>query len=153
METSCKIGAGCVHRIMSLSLAHTCNYLGCSISQRPTYRLQVVITAVWAVSTVVISTFGYSTLRTGAHMADTGTEHNIELIAQVSALHAVILHCAVDTLLLHVQLSKSLCRAEQRCRSCQGCISVLYCLSQSCPDVCPRYSGPRLTKQLACTTG
>ena len=73
----------------------------------------MVITAVWAVSTVVISTFGYSTLRTGAHMADTGTEHNIELIAQVSASHAVILHCDVDTLMLHVQFSHMSGVAEQ----------------------------------------
>ena len=46
--------------------------------------LQAVITSVWAGSTVVASTFGYTTMRTGAHMADTGTEHNIELIVGVS---------------------------------------------------------------------
>ncbi len=45
--------------------------------------LQAVITSVWAGSTVVASTFGYTTMRTGAHMADTGTEHNIELIVGV----------------------------------------------------------------------
>ena len=46
--------------------------------------LQAVITSVWAGTTVVASTVGYTTMRTGAHMADTGTEHNIELIAGVS---------------------------------------------------------------------
>ncbi|DBA86511.1 hypothetical protein WJX79_003350 [Trebouxia sp. C0005] len=45
----------------------------------PRFR-SAVITSVWAGSTVVASTFGYTTMRTGAHMADTGTEHNIELI-------------------------------------------------------------------------
>ena len=93
---------------MSIVLAlkrHTRAATGLQYLATPIHCLQVVITAVWAVSTVVISTFGYSTLRTGAHMADTGTEHNIELIAQVGASHAVILRCAVGTLLLHVQLS------------------------------------------------
>lgn len=46
-------------------------------------RLQAVITGVWAVSTVFFSSFGYTTMRTGAHMADTGVEHNIELIVGV----------------------------------------------------------------------
>ena len=45
--------------------------------------MQVVITSLWAAITVVASTFGYTTMRTGAHMADTGTEHNIELIVGV----------------------------------------------------------------------
>lgn len=45
----------------------------------PRFR-SAVITSVWASATVVASTFGYTTMRTGAHMADTGTEHNIELI-------------------------------------------------------------------------
>ena len=94
---------GCVHSLhvtgVGTSSSTHLQPLGCSILQQHTLAitglqhlatatdcLQVVITAVWAVSTVVISTFGYGTLRTGAHMADTGTEHNIELIAQVSAL-------------------------------------------------------------------
>ena len=46
--------------------------------------LQAVVTGVWAVATVFFSSFGYTTMRTGAHMADTGTEHNIELIVGVS---------------------------------------------------------------------
>ena len=115
--------------------------------------LQVVITAVWAASTVVISTFGYSTLRTGAHMADTGTEHNIELIAQVSAPHAVVLCCAVDTQLVHVQLPHLLCVAGQTCQFCSRCISVVHCLFRLSVFVCPRGSGPRVTEQLACTNG
>lgn len=45
----------------------------------PRFR-SAVITSVWAGTTVFASTFGYTTMRTGAHMADTGTEHNIELI-------------------------------------------------------------------------
>ena len=56
--------------------------------------LQAVITSVWASATVVASTFGYTTMRTGAHMADTGTEHNIELIlasvACVPRVHACV---------------------------------------------------------------
>lgn len=45
----------------------------------PRFR-SAVVTGVWAVATVFFSSFGYTTMRTGAHMADTGTEHNIELI-------------------------------------------------------------------------
>lgn len=45
--------------------------------------VQAVITGLWAAVTVFASTFGYTTMRTGAHMADTGTEHNIELIVGV----------------------------------------------------------------------
>ena len=51
--------------------------------------MQAVITSVWAGATVVASTFGYTTMRTGAHMADTGTEHNIELIVGVSSVPSV----------------------------------------------------------------
>ena len=51
--------------------------------------LQAVITSVWAGATVVASTFGYTTMRTGAHMADTGTEHNIELIVGVRSVPSV----------------------------------------------------------------
>lgn len=50
--------------------------------------LQAVITGLWAAVTVFASTFGYTTMRTGAHMADTGTEHNIELIVGVSMVFA-----------------------------------------------------------------
>lgn len=56
--------------------------------------LQAVVTGVWAVATVFFSSFGYTTMRTGAHMADTGTEHNIELIVGVSPFQemAVLTH-------------------------------------------------------------
>lgn len=46
--------------------------------------MQAVVTGVWAAATVFFSSFGYTTMRTGAHMADTGTEHNIDLIVGVS---------------------------------------------------------------------
>lgn len=49
-----------------------------------TCLMQAVITGLWAAVTVFASTFGYTTMRTGAHMADTGTEHNIDLIVGVS---------------------------------------------------------------------
>lgn len=48
------------------------------------FPLQAVVTGVWAAATVFFSSFGYTTMRTGAHMADTGTEHNIDLIVGVS---------------------------------------------------------------------
>lgn len=116
VTTFCKIGVGCVHTCHVTSPGfewHTLAVTGLQHLAIATHCLQVVITAVWAASTVVISTFGYSTLRTGAHMADTGTEHNIELIAQVGALHAVSLQGAVDTLQSCVQLPDPLGVAKQ----------------------------------------
>lgn len=56
------------------------------------FPLQAVVTGVWAAATVFFSSFGYTTMRTGAHMADTGTEHNIDLIVGVSTLQCTSQH-------------------------------------------------------------
>ena len=68
-----------------MKLARRCLSLLCLLdSSSSVLGVQAVVTGVWAAATVFFSSFGYTTMRTGAHMADTGTEHNIELIVGVS---------------------------------------------------------------------